>query len=91
MTLSGKGRHREAAPEPGGFAGSGFAFVLGAAAALILQRFGREIARGAVTGAVRAQRKIKEISSEVMEDIEDVWAEESENDAAPGSKPKVSR
>lgn len=70
-----------------GFAGGSLAFVLGAAAALVVQRFWRQIVRGTVTGAVRTQRRIREISAEVMEDVEDAWAEESAAGPAPGETP----
>jgi hypothetical protein len=67
----------------GGFARGGLVFALGAVTALVVQKFWRPIVKSTVSGAVRAQRRVKEISAEVMEDVEDVWAEESENGAAP--------
>lgn len=71
----------------GGFARGGVAFALGAATALVVQRFWRQIVKGTVSGAVRAQRRVKEISAEVMEDVEDAWAEESERGSGPATPP----
>jgi len=85
--VSRKSRKQEPQEKPGGFAGGSLAFVLGAATALVVQRFWRQIVRGTVTGAVRTQRRIREISAEVMEDVEDVWAEESAAGPAPGETP----
>lgn len=83
--MSKKSRQDEPEEKTGGFAGSGLAFALGAATALVVERFWRQILRGTVTGAVRTQRRIKEISAEVMEDVEDAWAEESD----PGAEAKA--
>ena len=87
--MSRKSRKEEPQEEKtGGFTSGGLAFVLGAATALVVQRFWRQIVRGTVTGAVRTQRRIREISAEVMEDVEDAWAEESEaSPASPGETP----
>ena len=87
--MSRKSRKEEPQEEKTGrFAGGSLAFVLGAAAALVVQRFWRQIVRGTVTGAVRTQRRIREISAEVMEDVEDAWAEESAaSPASPGETP----
>jgi hypothetical protein len=82
-----KRNKQEPKRESGGFTGSGLAFALGAVAALVVQRFWRQIVRGTVTGAVRAQRRIRELSAEVMEDVEDAWAEESEKAEGAGTEP----
>ena len=68
----------EGGPLGGKLKGGALAFGLGAATVLVLQKFWRQIARSAVTGAVRTQQRMREISAEVMEDLEDVWAEESQ-------------
>ncbi|HVR96007.1 MAG TPA: hypothetical protein VMW27_05295 [Thermoanaerobaculia bacterium] len=63
--------------------GGALAFGLGAATVLVLQKFWRQIARTAVTGAVRTQQRMREVSAEVMEDLEDVWAEQSQAKPEP--------
>jgi hypothetical protein len=73
----------EASPLGGKLMGGALAFGLGAATVFVLQKFWRQIARGAVTGAVRTQQRMREISAEVMEDLEDVWAEESQPKPEP--------
>ncbi len=86
--MSKKNRNGETAGGGGGgFARGGIAFALGAATALIVQRSWRQIVKGTVSGAVRAQRRIKEISAEVMEDVEDAWVEESEKGSEPAPPP----
>lgn len=51
---------------------------MGAVAALLGQKYFHEATRGIVKGAAKATRKLKELSSQVMEDLEDALAEESQ-------------
>ncbi len=81
---------QEPEKDSGGLFSGVLAFGLGAATVLVAQKFWRQIAKTAVTGAVRAQNRVREISAEVMEDLEDAWAEESEKSSGPdpsGPKP----